>query len=133
VETGRSRWQIAIMTGAPDPEDVAVIRLDGDEAVVLFELLSRWSDAKGRATPSSECFESTAECAVLNSVLTDLERQLVAPFKSSYDDELREARTRLASRWDYFTQAAECPQWVESRHCINVSRTDRLGTKVAIM
>jgi EAL domain-containing protein (putative c-di-GMP-specific phosphodiesterase class I) len=88
------------MTGAPDPKNVAVIRLDNDEAVVLFELLSRWSDAEGRATPSSECIASTAESAVLNSVLADLERQLVAPFKSSYEDDLREARTRLALRWD---------------------------------
>lgn len=90
------------MTDAPDLEDVAV-RLNSDEAIVLFELLSRWSNAKGGATPSSECFESTAECAVLNSILAELERQLVAPFESNYEDTVRDARTRLAPEWDYST------------------------------
>ena len=90
------------MTDTPDPEDAVVLRLSGDEAAVLFELLSRWSSARSLGPPA-ECFESSAECAVLHSVLGELERQLVEPFEGNYDRIVGEARERLASRWDYPT------------------------------
>jgi len=86
-----------------DMDDRAQINLDCDEAVVLFELLSRWSNSKPPETPDSACFESTAEGAVLNTVLYSLERQLVAPFKPDYDLILRRARKALALQWDYPT------------------------------
>ena len=54
------------MTSAPTAhEDEAEIYLDASEAIVLFELLSRWCDQKTVHSPSAMCFESTAECAVL--------------------------------------------------------------------
>ena len=81
----------------PSDDDVATIHLTPDEALVLFELLSRWSDGKGRGkTPSPECFVSTAEPVVLNKLLAYLERQLVAPFKKDYDRILKQPRDRLA-------------------------------------
>ncbi len=98
-----ARGSFKSMTDTPDAERVALIRLSSDQAIVFFDLLTRWSDAKEGSTPSRECFESTAECAVLNNVRAGLERQLVAPFKNSYDDVVRDARSRLALRWDYPT------------------------------
>ncbi len=77
------------MTDLPPAEDVALVRLSSDEAVVLFELLSRWSDAREGSTPSGECFRSDAEMAVLNNILADLEGQLAAPFRSNYAEILK--------------------------------------------
>jgi hypothetical protein len=65
--------------------DHAVIHLDEDRAIVLFEYPSE--------RPSDD--EATAECAVLNFVLGQLEKQLVAPFREDYADLLSAARTRL--------------------------------------
>lgn len=45
---------------------------DASEAIVLFELLSRWRDQKTVYSPSSMCFESTAEYAVLIDLLAQL-------------------------------------------------------------
>jgi hypothetical protein len=87
-----------------DPKtDTAKIKLSADEALVLFELLSRWSDSSDAPTPDATCFESTAEGAVLNMVLCDLEKQLVAPFRQEYEELLSAARTRLEISWDYPT------------------------------
>jgi len=84
-------------------DDVTEIRLDAKEAVVLFELLSRWSDPKAAYTPDKLCFESPAEYAVLNGLLADLEKQLTAPFKPEYRQILADARSLLAERWDDLT------------------------------
>lgn len=83
--------------------DTAKIKLSADEALVLFELLGRWSDSSDAPTPDATCFESTAEGAVLNMVLCDLEKQLVAPFRQEYEDLLNAARTRLEINWDFPT------------------------------
>lgn len=92
------------MTSAPDSHhDDAEIHLSPNEAIVLFELLSRWCDPKTTHTPSSMCFESTAECAVLHGLLADLEKQLVAPFKDDYTQIVEDARSRLVDLWDYPT------------------------------
>ncbi|MGN7803433.1 hypothetical protein ACTJKE_11955 [Ensifer sp. 22521] len=81
--------------------DSAEIRLSPDEALVLFDLLSRWCEENDAPTPGAECFESTAECAVLHGLLADLEKQLVAPFRADYADVVNEARLRLEASWDY--------------------------------
>lgn len=92
------------MTISTEHEDEAVVRFTPDEAIVLFDLLTRWSDETGAGeTPASACFESTAEGAVLNGLLCDLEKQLVAPFKADYAQILGAARNRLVSNWDYPT------------------------------
>jgi len=69
----------------------------------LFELLSRWSDPQTTHTPDELCFESSAECAVLNGLLADIEKQLTAPFKPEYEQILADARSFLAARWNYPT------------------------------
>lgn len=84
-------------------EDNAEIHLGSSEAIVLFELLTRWCDQKTIHSPGSLCFESTAECAVLIDLLAKLERQLVAPFKRDYDAILKHARDQLAPRWNHPT------------------------------
>jgi hypothetical protein len=86
--------------------DQARISLSPDEAVVLFDLLSRWTDEKDAPTPSSDCFESPAECAVLHNVLASLETQLAAPFRAEYADLVERARARLAQEWQGATLRA---------------------------
>ena len=96
------------MSSSPDLDDGTTIRLTPDEAVVLFDLLSRWSDERGKGeTPSHACFQSTAEGAVLNNLLADLERQLAVAFETDYDRTVEEARSRLAHQWDYPPLRAE--------------------------
>lgn len=91
------------MTGNQQTRDDVEIGLDAREALVLFELLSRWCDPKTDATPAAPCFESTAECVVLHKLLGRLEKRLVAPFKPDYAEALAEARSRLQHDWDYPT------------------------------
>lgn len=83
-----------------DATDDAEIRLTPDEAIVLFDLLARWIDGRDAATPDSACFESPAECVVLQGALASLETQLTAPFRADYADTVERARARLASGWD---------------------------------
>jgi hypothetical protein len=87
----------------PDEEDAATIRLTSDEAVVLFELLSRWCSPEEGPTPPAECYQSPSECLALLRVLGSLESQLVAPFKDEYGDILAKARERLSAGMDYST------------------------------
>ncbi|WP_294124090.1 hypothetical protein [Sphingomonas sp.] len=94
------------MTDTPAPEDGAEIRLTPDEAIVLFDLLSRWSGSGDDDTPKDTCFENTAECAVLHGLLGELEKQLVAPFKPNYGEMVDAARGRLAGNWDGATLRA---------------------------
>lgn len=88
------------MTESPEMQDTVEIGLDANEAVVLFELLSRWCDPKTDATPAGTCFQSTAECAVLLGLLGHLEKQLAAPFKPDYREIVARARQRLEPLWD---------------------------------
>ena len=73
--------------------------LGGDEAIVLYDLLSRWIDGEG-ATPDDSCFEDASECAVLHELLARLEKDLAAPFEPDYLEIVAQARARLAARWD---------------------------------
>lgn len=92
------------MTISLEQNDGASVQLTPDEAIVLFSLLWRWSDETGAGeTPAPSCFESRAEAAVLNGLLCDLEKQLVAPFEADYARAVKGARDRLANRWDYPT------------------------------
>jgi hypothetical protein len=91
------------MSQSEEREDKADLCLSPDEAIVLFELLSRWIRDKPSATPGGECFESSAECVVLHGILCDLEKQLVAPFKSDYGRLLGDARKRIAKNYTWST------------------------------
>ena len=82
-----------------ETEEIAV-RLSSEEAVVLFELLSRWCNDNNRPTPDGACFEDRSECAVLHGVLSALETQLVAPLRSDYRQIVSRSRELLAERWD---------------------------------
>lgn len=85
-------------------DDSTTIRFAPDEAVILIDLLSRWTEEDGAGdTPSRTCFESNAEMAVLNDLLCALEKQLVAPLKEDYGLILEGAQNRLAGNWSYPT------------------------------
>ena len=92
------------MSTSPEPADGATVELTPDQAIVLFELLSRWSgkDEAGE-TPTASCFVSPAEGAVLNALLCELEKQLSEPFGGDYEEVLEAARRRLAIGWSYLT------------------------------
>lgn len=68
------------------------IELTSDEALVLFELLSRYSDSE------SLVIEDQAEQRALWNLLCVLERQLVEPLRPEYVDLLQRARERLRDK-----------------------------------
>lgn len=65
------------------------LQLSPDEALVLFEFLSRWCDSESLA------FEHPAEEAALLAVSRELDRQLAEPFSPSYTELLEAARQKL--------------------------------------
>lgn len=66
------------------------VQLSDDESLVLFELLS-----SGKLAQATD----TAEAHALGVVLASLEKQLVAPFSSSYAEQLAVARSSLVARY----------------------------------
>ena len=67
------------------------ISLTKDEALVLFELVSRFSDS------DSLSVEHAAEEKVLWNIAATLEKALVEPFSKNYDEILEQARNRITS------------------------------------
>ncbi len=68
--------------------DVPLV-LSSDEALVLFEFLSRFVD-----TDRLEIIDQAEEVALWR-LLGNLEKVLVVPFQPDYHDRLRQARDRL--------------------------------------
>ena len=66
------------------------IKLTKDEALVLFELLSRFSE-----NDNKEIFLDAAEEKALWVIEEQLEKILVEPFKPNYQDIIQEARNRI--------------------------------------
>jgi hypothetical protein len=64
------------------------ISLTADEALVLFEFLSRVEE-------SSELIVDQAEVWALSNLLGPLQEQLVPPFQQDYAEQLQQARNRL--------------------------------------
>lgn len=73
-------------------EEKIQINLSKDEAIVLFEFLSRFSD--------KEKLEITdqSEARVLWNILCDLEKILVEPFSKKYAKILEEAREKIRDK-----------------------------------
>jgi hypothetical protein len=71
------------------PERVLSVELTSDEALVLFEFLHRFADT-GALTVADQ-----AEERALWNLSASLERVLVAPFASNYEQLLKGARDRL--------------------------------------
>jgi hypothetical protein len=69
------------------------VTFDADEALVLFELLSRWSN-DGKSLEVGDASEATA----LDGLLAQLEKQLVDPFQANYAERLEKAREVLRRR-----------------------------------
>jgi hypothetical protein len=65
------------------------VTLTPDEALVLFDLLFRFSES------DSLNIEHEAEAQALNNMCCLLEKELVEPFQSTYRESLRDARNRL--------------------------------------
>jgi hypothetical protein len=68
------------------------IDLSDDEALVLFELLSRYEEQGSNRTL---LVREAAERNALWSLSASLEKQLVAPFQKNYEEMLSAARARL--------------------------------------
>ena len=68
------------------------INLSSDEAVVLFEFLSRFSD--------KEVLEiaDQSEARVLENILCDLENALAEPFSGKYKEILETAREKIRDK-----------------------------------
>lgn len=74
-------------------EQPATIELSGDEALVLFELLARWSDldTKSKEIPPVALLDS-AEWHAMSVLQCLLEKHLVAPFKTEYGELVAKAK-----------------------------------------
>ncbi len=72
------------------------LKLEKDQALVLFELLSRWIDDAPQPTPSAECFQSPAELVVLKQLDEKLKSVLREPLLPDYLEILGVARNRLS-------------------------------------
>jgi hypothetical protein len=68
------------------------IELTGDEALVLFDLLSRYSDSE------SLVIEDQAEQRALWNLFGVLEKQLAEPLRLEYVELLQRARERLRDK-----------------------------------
>ena len=73
--------------------DKITIRLDKDEALVLFDFLSRFNSEKHK-----DIFHDQAEEKTLWQIEGQLEKILVEPFMPNYQDILIEARNRLRDK-----------------------------------
>lgn len=71
------------------------ISLNKDEALVLFEFLSRFSESDSKLT-----IEDQAEERVLWNLCCDLEKILVEPFQENCDELLNQARERVRDKND---------------------------------
>lgn len=94
----RRKWHLCRMDEQP-----VTITLDGDRALVLSDLLTRWEQPSGSPAPAEECFESPAEIRALIDLLRELESELVAPFRSDYSELVEQARARLAEGFEDMT------------------------------
>lgn len=65
------------------------IELNSDEALILFELLSRYSDTDELA------IEDQAEQRVLWNLCCDLEKLLIEPFSNNYREMVVDSRSRI--------------------------------------
>ncbi|OHV82775.1 hypothetical protein [Rhizobium sp. LCM 4573] len=83
-----------------EPTEISV-DLTSSEAIVLFELLSRWV-ADDNSPPGNDSFDHPSEWAVLQGVLTSLESQLVAPFREDYKKILSQAREAVSLDYSRF-------------------------------
>ena len=73
------------------------VNLEDDEAVVLFDFLSRCLDEKdGR--PLETAIVHDGELWALNGLLTYLEKSLAEPFYPEYDQHVVKSRQGLAER-----------------------------------
>jgi hypothetical protein len=75
--------------------DEVVIRLSHDEALVLFEWLTRTDDA---TDGFANLVEDQAEQRALWNLASLLERLLVEPLAAEYQDLVAKARSRLRDR-----------------------------------
>lgn len=75
------------------------LQLEKDQALVLFELLSRWIDDAPQPTPSAECFQSPAELVVLKQLDEKLKALLSEPLQPDYPEILGAARDRLSDEF----------------------------------
>lgn len=75
------------------------LELEKDQALVLFELLSRWIDDAPEPTPSALCFQSPAELVVLKQLDEKLKEMLSEPLRPDYPSILAAARARLSEEF----------------------------------
>lgn len=73
--------------------DEIIIKLNKDEALVLFDLLSRFNENENK-----EIFQDQAEEKALWIIEGQLEKILVEPFMPDYRDIIQEARNRIRDK-----------------------------------
>lgn len=69
------------------------LELSEDEALVLFEWLSRFEDGRDESVPI------TADVLIAWSLQTQLEKCLNEPFEGNYSHRVARARSRIEASW----------------------------------
>lgn len=87
------------MFGIGRRSETTKLELERDQALVLFELLSRWIDDHPQPTPSADCFQSPAELVVLSQIDEKLKATLSETFRTDYLEILKAARERLSNEF----------------------------------
>ncbi len=95
------RWlRLASASGAPltvtlgTMKEAVNIRLSNDEALVLFELLSRFQETNELR------LKNNAEFVALSSLSAQLDKTLVEPFQANYLELLHGAQARVADGFE---------------------------------
>ncbi len=86
-----------------DSKNDIEVRMTPDEALVLFEFLSRYSNRDELR------IEDQAEQRALWNLLCLLEKQLVEPFDPNYLELLKAARNRLRDNYDESNEVDSAP------------------------
>lgn len=73
--------------------EIVNLSLTKDEALILFEFLSRFSESDSELT-----IEDQAEERVLWNLCCDLEKILVEPFQENYGELLNQAREKVRDK-----------------------------------
>lgn len=73
--------------------EIVSLSLTNDEALVLFEFLSRFSESDSKLT-----IEDQAEERVLWNLRCDLEKILVETFQENYSEFLNQAREKVRDK-----------------------------------
>ena len=77
----------------------ALVELEQSEALILFDVLARWTNQKDFWSSADVEFVHSAERIAFNNLFCVLETKLVGPLKDDYDHLVEAAQNRLIEQF----------------------------------